>query len=262
MDATSSWSSVFGRVQGWAALWSLLVALIILGIASIQMRDDLRLRREGVTVEAEIIGKGKHASRMPNHHIRSTKYDISYAFVLPDGREVTGSAPVSRKDYERLQIGSVVKVVYWPTSPRLNRLEGRSNGGTAFATAAAFGVIVSGWISCARALFAARAIVARNRGEAIIARVVAHHEKPSDPGWWVRINSVVIAGMKERWLDWSAPGVPTRSTLSLTPNELLEHPVGSELTVYRHPKHRGFLISAAEVGIRPGPVAMTKVVNL
>jgi hypothetical protein len=112
------------------------------------------------------------------------------------------------------------------------------------------GVLVSGWLVAGRALFAWRAVTAREQGEVLAAKVSDHHQELSDQGWWVKLNGIKVAGSKARWLDWIGPDGLSGSTLHLSLDELLDHPVGSNLTVYRHPRRADFVISAAEVGFR------------
>jgi hypothetical protein len=257
MDAPYSFVSIFDRVRGWPAAVSLAVMLGMCGLALVEARDDLRLQRDGVVVEAEVIGKGTHMSRLTHHHTkRTTKYDISYVFAVPDGREFSGKGSVSREAYDTLAVGSTVKVVYWREDPKLNRLAGESSAAAFFAVAAGIGALVSGWLVAARVLFVWRAITAREQGEVLAAKVSDHRERLSDRGWFVKVNGRKVAGTKDYWLDWIGPDGLGGSTLHLSVNELLDHPVGSDLTIYRHPTRKCFVISAAEVG-RPSARSAT-----
>ena len=251
MDVTRSFVSIFMRVLGWDYVVPLVLVLGVgVGVVALnEMLKDQRLRHDGVVLEAVVTGKEKRSSTISFISSEATPFAITYSFAVPDGREFTGVTSVSEKRFDVLKVGSPVRVVYWRKDPNLNWLDGTPALGASEFGFLAVMALIMGTLTARRVVFTLRAIAARDFGEALVTRVARHHRRITDDNDQLTLNFASLFKRRDEWLDWTGPDGLRGSTLNLSLDELLDHPVGSDLTVYRHPKRSDFVISAAEVGL-------------
>jgi hypothetical protein len=97
----------------------LLVGLGLLYGGIQEARRERAYRLHSEVVDAVVTGKSiQRASREGNS---STRYEVAYRFIAPDGRPVEGVDVVSVEEWELLGPGSRLKVAYLPASPETSR---------------------------------------------------------------------------------------------------------------------------------------------
>jgi len=93
------------------------LGLLYGGIQEASRERAYRLHAD--VVDAVVTGKSiQRASRDGNS---STRYEVAYRFIAPDGRPVEGVDVVSVEEWERLGAGSRLKVAYLPSAPETSR---------------------------------------------------------------------------------------------------------------------------------------------
>jgi hypothetical protein len=96
-------------------------------------------RQRGQAVQALVVGKSiRRASRNGNS---STKYEIAYRFTTPDGQPRNGVKVVSVDDWERLEPGNPLVIVYLPDEPQASRAADQGGMGSALLMGALGGVL-------------------------------------------------------------------------------------------------------------------------
>jgi len=92
----------------------LFVFIFVLGMKTSTYRTEKGYERKGVTVDAEII----HINTV---HFRYLKgYELEYAFSV-DGKEYNRTSPISKYDYERLERGMTIPIIYHSRYPKVSR---------------------------------------------------------------------------------------------------------------------------------------------
>jgi Protein of unknown function (DUF3592) len=93
--------------------------------------QEWRYQNEARTVDAEVLGKSILPASRQDHS--STRYEITYRFTTENGTETQGTDAVGVEQWESLDIGSTIKIVYLPCEPQSNRPESTGDSGSALA---------------------------------------------------------------------------------------------------------------------------------
>lgn len=84
-----------------------------------EARREGAYRAHGEVVDAVVTGKSIQRASRDGH--ASTRYEVAYRFIAPDGRPVEGVDAVSVEEWESLGPGSRLKVAYLPSAPETSR---------------------------------------------------------------------------------------------------------------------------------------------
>ena len=144
-----SWLT-FGTNHFWllfAGMWfSVGVLFFCLGLIDwIQIGGlDERFERDARSVQGTVLKKTiiSSTSGFGSHRRSSRSYHDSYRFGTPEGREFEDAAGVYSDAWDKLAEGGPIQVTYLPDEPLTNRVEGRTDLGSAVA-----GVLMGGLLA-------------------------------------------------------------------------------------------------------------------
>jgi hypothetical protein len=136
----SSWLS-FGTNNFWllfGGMWFIMGALFFcLGLIDWIQIDGLdeRFQRDARTVQGTVLTKTttSSSSGFGSHRSSSRSYHVRYRFGAPDGREFEDTAGVYSQTWDTLAEGGPIQVTYLTDEPLANRVEGRTDLGSAVA---------------------------------------------------------------------------------------------------------------------------------
>lgn len=74
----------------------------------------------------------------------SRSYRVTYRFVTPEGKEFEGSAGMYSKTWDNLTVGGPIQIAYLPDEPLTNRVQGRTDLGSAAARLLMGGLLAAG----------------------------------------------------------------------------------------------------------------------
>lgn len=120
----SFWRLVFTSITLWVGGIFLIVG-VLLTVTGIQSAStETAYRKEGLTADAKVLDKLlERAKRGENSR---TRYLVSYRFRSEQGKEMDGVTEVPVEEWEALEAGSSIRVLYLPDSPGTNRVEGEN----------------------------------------------------------------------------------------------------------------------------------------
>jgi hypothetical protein len=96
---------------------------------------DQRFERDARTVQGTVLTKTTTSSTsgFGTHRRSSRSYHVSYRFGTPEGREFEDTAGVYSEAWDQLAAGGPIQVTYLADEPLTNRVEGRTDVGSAAA---------------------------------------------------------------------------------------------------------------------------------
>jgi len=105
---------------------------------------DERFERDARTVQGTVLNKTiiSSTSGFGSHRRSSRGYQVTYRFGTPEGQEFEDSAGVYSETWDKLAEGGPIQVTYLPDEPLTNRVEGRTDLGSAVA-----GVLMGGLLA-------------------------------------------------------------------------------------------------------------------
>ncbi|MEM9761667.1 MAG: DUF3592 domain-containing protein [Pseudomonadota bacterium] len=158
---------------------------------------------------------------------RREGYRVTYTFRTGLGEMRTETMPASGAFYKKVAVGDAVAVRYLPDDPSVSEIEqGRAGAGAMVCIGAGllFAVPAIGYLATSL-METQQAMTARDRGTAIEASVVA-----------VERTSVKINERRQFRLVWRMPDDESEHRSWMGPRgDFSAVPVGSTITVYRHP---------------------------
>lgn len=141
--ATHRWFLVGG--------WAFMVGALFFGLGvfdSFQIgRLDERFQQQARTVEGTVLAKTTTASGsidILRRQFSSRSYQVTYRFSTPEGQAVEGSATLYSDTWEGLMEGQPIQVRYLPDEPMTNRVDGRTDFGSAAARVLMGGLLAIG----------------------------------------------------------------------------------------------------------------------
>jgi len=103
----------------------LLAGLALVVYPSIVLWREMRFRDAGVVTDGSVVWKGATTTMrlggFARHYARGY---VAYRFATPDGRQLTDTDKVSLARWETLREGSPIRVVFLPTDPETNEVDG------------------------------------------------------------------------------------------------------------------------------------------
>lgn len=105
---------------------------------------DERFERDARTVQGTVLNKTiiSSTSGFGSHRRSSRSYHVRYRFGTPEGRQFEDTAGVYSEAWDKLAEGGPIQVTYLPDEPLANRVEGRTDLGSAVA-----GVLMGGLLA-------------------------------------------------------------------------------------------------------------------
>ena len=116
----SYWPLARRSPQFWTGAIALLVATPLVVAGMLQVSEEWRFARQGVSTDAMVLTK---EIKLPGRNQQSRKYDATYRVMLPEGA-FENRVRLSYADWARLKEREAVEVVYLPEHPASNRLAG------------------------------------------------------------------------------------------------------------------------------------------
>lgn len=110
-------------------------------------RLDERFRQQARTVEGTVLAKtttDSSSADILRRRFSSRSYHVTYRFSASEGRAFEGSATLYAETWDSLTEGGPIQVRYLPDEPMTNRVEGRTDPGSAAAQALMGGLLAVG----------------------------------------------------------------------------------------------------------------------
>lgn len=96
---------------------------------------DERFQQHGRTAQGTVLTKAITSSSgggiLKRPQASSPNYNVTYRFSTPEGKELEGSAGVYLETWNKLAEGAPIQITYLPAEPLKNRIEGRTDLGSA-----------------------------------------------------------------------------------------------------------------------------------
>ncbi len=108
---------------------------------------DERFQQHARTVQGTVLTKtiiSSSSGGILRRQSSSRSYYVTYRFSTPEGQEFEGSAGVYSETWDNLAEGGPIQITYLPDAPQTNRVEGRTDLGSAAARLLMGGLLAAG----------------------------------------------------------------------------------------------------------------------
>lgn len=110
-------------------------------------RLDERFQQHAHTIQGTVLTKtiiSSSSGGILRRQSSSRSDHVTYRFVTPEGKDFEGSAGVYSKTWDNLAVGGPIQIAYLPDEPLTNRVEGRTDLGSAAARMLMGGLLAAG----------------------------------------------------------------------------------------------------------------------
>lgn len=110
-------------------------------------RLDERFQQHARTVQGAVLTKtiiSSSSGGILRRQFSSPSYHVTYRFSTPEGKEFEGSAGIYSETWDSLAEGGPIHITYLPDEPLTNRIEGRTDLGSAAARLLMGGLLAVG----------------------------------------------------------------------------------------------------------------------
>jgi hypothetical protein len=95
---------------------------------------DERLQQQGRTVQGRVLTKTTTSSSnggILRRQFSTRSYHVTYRFSTPEGQDFEGASTIYSETWDNLADGGPISITYLPGEPLTNRVEGRTDFGSA-----------------------------------------------------------------------------------------------------------------------------------
>jgi len=112
-------------------IW-LLAGLFFFLKGTYEILQERRYQTEELVVQGTVLAKPIEQAKRDGHP--RTKYTITYRFSTMDGRIFEKNVEVSVEEWEKLEVGSPLRITHLPDTPQSSRIAGKKDLGSALAS--------------------------------------------------------------------------------------------------------------------------------